>query len=136
MKASLCIVLMHIAGAAVAATVLPKDDARIWQTVFSPSEPLAWRWAESSTSAEVINTANGWEDNKTTGQSGRDPYGNTIAAGQSMTRVCRGTGYADGAGAATELVGTRRTSVTTTNPNGTINACAVRLAIHLSDPRR
>ena len=53
MKASLCIVLMHIAGAVVAATVLPKDDARIWQTVFSPNEPLAWRWAESSTSAEV-----------------------------------------------------------------------------------
>ena len=82
------------------------------------------------------NTANGWEDNRTTGQSGRDPYGNTIAAGQSMTRVCRGTGYADGAGAATELVGSRRTSVTSTNPNGSVNSCAVRLATHLSDPRK
>ena len=61
MKASLCIVLMHIAGVVVAATVLPKDDARIWQTVFSPNDPLTWRWAEDSTRAEVVvsNMLNG-----------------------------------------------------------------------------
>ena len=77
------------------------------------------------------NTSNGWEDNKTVGQSGTDPYGQTIAAGDPMVRICRGTGWAAGVGSVGTLVGHRRASITSSP-----NTCGVRLAIHLSDPRK
>ena len=36
--------------------VLPKDDDRVWQTVFDEAAPLEWRWRLDATKADVIVT--------------------------------------------------------------------------------
>ena len=39
-----------------ATPILARADARVWQTVFKPSEPLAWRWAPEAVSARLTVT--------------------------------------------------------------------------------
>ena len=67
------------------------------------------------------------EDNTSAGQSGTDPYGETIQAGDPMLRLARGNGWADGSTIGS-LPGHRRAYLTSV-------AVAFRLAIHLADPR-
>ncbi len=81
--------------------------------------------------AEPWTTTTFYDDNSSAGQSGTDPYGQTIAAGEPMVRLSRGNGYASGAGIGS-LPGNRRAMVMT----GFADAkCGIRLAIHLADPR-
>jgi formylglycine-generating enzyme required for sulfatase activity len=67
------------------------------------------------------------EDNKSTGQSGLDPVGHAIQAGEPMLRIGRGNGWNNGKSIGS-LPGHRRAHVTSA-------ASAFRLAIHLADPR-
>ena len=36
--------------------ILSSEDGRVWQTVFSPSSPLEWRWSADAASATVVVT--------------------------------------------------------------------------------
>ena len=56
MKSIYCTIMALVTGVAAATTVLPCGNARVWQTVFAPSDPLVWRWAEDSVSADVTVT--------------------------------------------------------------------------------
>ena len=67
------------------------------------------------------------EDNKSAGQSGLDPVGMAIQAGEPMLRIGRGNGWNNG-NSIGSLPGYRRAHVTSV-------ANAFRLAIHLADPR-
>ena len=56
---ALAVALMALApyaGRGDAPVILPTDDGRIWQTVFDPSAPLEWRWADGAVSATVTVT--------------------------------------------------------------------------------
>ena len=68
------------------------------------------------------------EDNTSAGQSGIDPYGQTIQSGGSMVRIARGTGWADGSSIGS-YPGFRRAYI------ASASGVAFRLAIHLADPR-
>lgn len=43
-------------GRSDAPVILPKDDGRVWQTVFDTSAPLEWRWCADAASATVTVT--------------------------------------------------------------------------------
>ena len=79
--------------------------------------------------AERKTAATYYEDNTSAGQSGTDPYGETIAVGDPLVRLARGNGYQSG-GSLGSLPGTRRAQDMSSSSKAT-----VRLAIHLADPR-
>ena len=78
MKSILTGIFAAVSAAAVGATILPPSDARVWQTVFDPSQPLAWRWETGAASATltISNLLTGTEvATAAVGRAEGEPYG-------------------------------------------------------------
>ena len=58
-KKAIALAAVFAAGALAAfadPVILSSEDGRVWQTVFDPSAPLEWRWADGAESATVTVT--------------------------------------------------------------------------------